>query len=307
MLSLLLAEKLFSLFLILGMGFTLSKTGILRVRDTHTLSALTLYGITPCLLISTFQTDSSPEKVSGFALALGVAALLSAISIGGAKICAKLMKLNAMEQTSVAYPNCGNLVFPLTAALFGAEWMFFVNAYCVVQNFLTWSHGKKLLLGEKRFDFKAFLRNPCVIAAAIGAVMFFSGLKLPQVVAYPLELTGNMIGPISMLITGILLSEVSFKQLFSYAKLPLAVLSRLIIIPASSVIILKLLKLEEWVPYGDRIVLIVLLSASAPAANFVTQMSSIQRDDAEFANLIGIASTLLCILTMPLIIAFYQL
>lgn len=52
MISLILAEKIFSLFLIMFMGYAVVHWGLLHAEDSKTLS---LYLISPCVIISAFQ------------------------------------------------------------------------------------------------------------------------------------------------------------------------------------------------------------------------------------------------------------
>ena len=306
MLSLALAQNLFSLFLIMAMGYWLVKFGILKPTDSHMLSALVLYAVTPCLLIASFQIEATPDRIYGLLLALLSAAMLSFLAIGISHFAGRVFRLGPVEKASIAYPNCGNLVFPLTAAMFGNDWLFLVNAYCVIQNLLVWSHGRAVLLEERKFEFRPFLVNPCVISAVIGAALFFGGVKLPEIVYRPLKMNGDTIGPLSMLVTGILLASTPFGKLFRQRGMWTVILFRLLLVPIAAAALLRLSHLGNRLPDGNIILLISLLSACAPAANFVTQMAAIHRPDAAYANAIGIVSTLCAIISMPIIIAFYQ-
>ena len=53
--------------------------------------------------------------------------------------------------------------------------------------------------------------------------------------------------------------------------------------------------------------LISLLACASASAATVTQMEQIYGDDAEYACSINVLTTLLCIITMPLIVLVYQL
>ena len=56
-----------------------------------------------------------------------------------------------------------------------------------------------------------------------------------------------------------------------------------------------------------QIAVIVLLAASAPSASTISQMAQIYHRDAKYANAINVTSILLCIVTMPLIVALFQM
>ena len=57
----------------------------------------------------------------------------------------------------------------------------------------------------------------------------------------------------------------------------------------------------------SALVLVALIPAFAPAANVVAQFSQIYDLDAKYAGLINAVTMLLCIVTMPLLIAVYQM
>ena len=70
MVTLLLTEQLTVLFLMMGCGFVLVKTKIVKSRDSKTLSLISVYLIMPCVIINAFQIDYSKEIQDGFLLAL---------------------------------------------------------------------------------------------------------------------------------------------------------------------------------------------------------------------------------------------
>ena len=59
MVTLLLTEQLTVLFLMMGCGFVLVKTTIVKSRDSKTLSLISVYLIMPCVIINAFQIDYS--------------------------------------------------------------------------------------------------------------------------------------------------------------------------------------------------------------------------------------------------------
>ena len=52
--------------------------------------------------------------------------------------------------------------------------------------------------------------------------------------------------------------------------------------------------------------LVSLLAVSAPTAITITQMAQVGGEDARYAGLINAASTLVCIVTMPLMVYLYM-
>ena len=82
---------------------------------------------------------------------------------------------------------------------------------------------------------------------------------------------------------------------------------RLLAYPVIVLLIFKFTGAAALVPDGAQILLVSLLAVGAPSATMVVQMSQLYSDEGEYASAINVISTLLCILTMPIIILLYQL
>ena len=78
--SLILAQQIAELFLILLIGCVLVKVRLLKSADSRVLSIVMVYAVMPCVIINAFQVDYSPAVVTGllyaFALAIALHALL---------------------------------------------------------------------------------------------------------------------------------------------------------------------------------------------------------------------------------------
>ena len=285
MISLILAEKIFSLFLIMFMGYAVVHWGLLHAEDSKTLSLISLYLISPCVIISAFQVQYTPDVLHGLLLALAAAVLLHVGIIVVVNLLGHALHLDAVEKASMIYSS----------------------AFLSVQLFLLWSHAKSMLCGEKSFALKKVLTNINMIAILAGAALFLLHIQLPAVIEDSLDMVGSAIGPISMIILGMLMAGMNFKKILGYRRLWLVTALRLVGIPLAAVALLKLSGLAHLVPDGQTILLVSLLATCTPSASTITQMAQIYGKDADYASAINVVTTLLCIFTMPLMVALYQL
>ena len=307
MISLILAEKIFSLFLIMFMGYAVVHWGLLHAEDSKTLSLISLYLISPCVIISAFQVQYTPDVLHGLLLALAAAVLLHVGIIVVVNLLGHALHLDAVEKASMIYSNAGNLIIPIVTAVLGKEWVIYSSAFLSVQLFLLWSHAKSMLCGEKSFALKKVLTNINMIAILAGAALFLLHIQLPAVIEDSLDMVGSAIGPISMIILGMLMAGMNFKKILGYRRLWLVTALRLVGIPLAAVALLKLSGLAYLVPDGQTILLVSLLATCTPSASTITQMAQIYGKDADYASAINVVTTLLCIFTMPLMVALYQL
>jgi predicted permease len=218
----------------------------------------------------------------------------------------KIFHLKLIEQASLIYSNAGNLIIPLVSAVLGKEWVLYCCAYVVVQTFLMWSHGKSLICGVKGMDLKKILLNINIIAIFIGVILFLTGVAIPPIVKISLENTGSMIGPICMIVMGMLIGNMNLKEVFSNKRTYLICFGRLIIYPVLVVLIFCFSGIVKLHPDAQQILLVVLLAAAAPAAATVTQLAQVYDRESGYASIINIMSILFCIITMPAVVMLYE-
>ena len=74
--SILLAQQIAQLFLMIFMGFLIVKAGLLKDEDSKVLSKIVLYLIIPCVILNAFQVDYTPETVRGLLVAFAASLLM---------------------------------------------------------------------------------------------------------------------------------------------------------------------------------------------------------------------------------------
>lgn len=299
--------KLCSLFLIMLAGYVIVRCGLLRSEDSHTLSVLCLYLICPCSIISAFQIESNPSIVSGLLLCLTAAVVIHAAFIIIVTLLKKPLKLDGVEQASIIYTNAGNLIIPIVSSLLGPEWVIYTCAYICVQVPLQWSHCKSIICNEHHMDLKKILTNVNMISVFVGVILFFTGLKLPDFVQSTIDTVGSTIGPVSMLVVGMLIGGMDLKDIFLRRRTWFITTMRLVVMPLITVLFLRIGAGHSTLAVASRVLLITLLAAAAPAGATVTQMAQVYGANEHDACSINVLSTLLCIVTMPLIVAIYQM
>ena len=236
----------------------------------------------------------------GLLLALAAAVLLHVGIIVVVNLLGHALHLDAVEKASMIYSNAGNLIIPIVTAVLGKEWVIYSSAFLSVQLFLLWSHAKSMLCGEKSFELKKVLTNINMIAILAGAALFLLHIQLPAVIEDSLDMVGSAIGPISMIILGMLMAGMNFKKILGYRRLWLVTALRLVGIPLAAVALLKLSGLAHLVPDGQTILLVSLLATCTPSASTITQMAQIYGKDADYASAINVVTTLLCIFTITI-------
>ena len=307
MITILLIKKIISLFIIVLAGALLVRFKVFSASESRTLSKCSLYLLAPCMILTAFQVDYSPEVTSGLALAAGASVVIQVLLVIVSSLLRKPLRLDAVEHTSVIYSNAGNLIVPLVSAILGDEWVIYTSGFMGVQLFLMWTHGKSMLCGDRGVDLKKILLNPNMLAIFVGLILFFTGLRIPGPAADAIDTLGDMIGPVSMLVTGMLIGGMDLKKLLSYKRLPFIMFMRLIAVPLFVFVILRFTGIDTLAPKGRDVLLITFLACMTPSASTITNMAVVYDRDADYASAINVATTIGCIITMPIMVALYTM
>ena len=305
--SILLMEQIIQLFLMIFMGFLIVKAKLLNSEDSKILSIIVLYLIIPCVIINAFQVDYTSQTVKGLLIALAGSVMTQVILLIVVSILGKVLHLNEVEVASIYYSNSGNLIVPIVTFILGKEWVLYGCVFMSVQLVFIWTHCKKIISRESSYDWKKIVLNINMISIAIGIVLFLTRIHLPEDINSTLSAVGSMIGPASMIVTGMLFAGMDFKQIFASKRVYFVTFLRLIIVPAIALVLIKLSYLASLSSNGSKIMLIVFLAIITPSASTVTQMCQVYGNDSQYASAINVVTTLLAIITMPLMVMLFQI
>ena len=303
----LLGTKIIELTLIVLIGYGLVKSKLLKSEDSKPLSIIGLYVISPAVMIEAFQIDYTPEILQGLQLSLLMAVFLQVILIIIGSLLKRLLNLDPIEHATSIYSNSGNLIIPIVMSLFGKEWVIYASCFIVVQTFLFWTHCRLIIVGKGKLSLKMIAKNINIWSILVGAFLFAFQIKLPSIINGTLSSIGLFIGPNAMLVAGMLIAAIPLRSIVSSKRIYLVTLLRLLLIPLALLVLIKLIGFVHWAEKGEIIVLISFLATTSPSASTVTQMAVICNNNPQKASAIYGVTTLLCMFTLPLVIALYQI
>ena len=273
--SVLLAEQIAELFLMILMGYVIVKLGLVTDDDSKILSKIVLYIVIPCVMINAFQIDYTPDKVQGMFLALVASVVLQVLLL-------------------------------IAVWMMGKEWVVFGCVFMAVQLIFMWTHGKYIISSGDRIDWRKIVLNINMIAIFIGAVLFLLKIHLPVIVDDTLRAVGSTIGPVSMIVTGMLIAGMNLRDIFTNRRVYAVTFLRLLLVPVLALIILKISGLVTWHPQGEKILLVIFLAVITPSASTITQMCQVYGGNSKYSSAINVMTTLLAIVTMPIMVLLYQ-
>lgn len=295
----LVAKEVSVLFALMAVGFGCRRRAILDDSSIKGAVNLLILVVTPCLIIHVFQRPFEAGKLHSLGIAFVLAVLAHCLAIMLARIFVRHRKKDTLVvlRSAAVFSNAGFMGIPLEQAVLGEEGVFFGIVYVVVFNFFMWSWGLWTMGGKARL--RMMLLNPGTVGLALAMPLFFFSVELPEMIARPLEMVADLNTPLAMIIIGYYLAGAKFGPVIGDFSAWVAVAVRLIAFPA--LVIFALMPLSPWL---DRMMMLAIVTAaSAPVAAMVSMFAAKFNRDVDTSVAVVSATTLLSIITMPVIIA----
>ena len=248
----------------------------------------------PCLTISNMQRDFSVDVLRSFLITLGLSSALILLAIGGALL---LFRKRPHDRLAVlanlqGFSNCGFMGYPIILAV-NPDWMIYAVAYNIAYAVFAWTIGISLFQGKENLSLRRVLLNPNLISAAIGFVLFCTSVRLPAIPAQVLSLLGGLTTPLSMLLIGTRVCGVRLGD-FRDRDYHLSALLRLVVQPLLVFAVMRVL------PVAPAVAATIFLLTSMPSGTMTAMQAELYGGDSVFAARAIAYSTLLSLVTVPL-------
>lgn len=244
---LIILEQVAILFIFAIAGYILSRGKIVKSEQAQILSNLLVYVFLPANIIKTFAKNCTIEYICqryniltvGFVSMITIAVLAHF----GAKLLSKKSYNRKVYEYSMVVPNFGYMGSALAESLIGAEGLLDCMMIFIPVSFYTYTVGY-CMLAKRELSFKKLI-NPVMISLSIGIIIGIFEIKIPGMIDGILVKSSSCMAPVSMLLTGIVISEYKVKELINNKSVYITVLFRLIIIPVIVGLAVKMLAGED--------------------------------------------------------------
>ena len=297
------ARQVAILFVLMGFGAAMRKAKFFKDNAIDGIVNVLILVVTPCLIIDVFQRPFDPSMLKGLGIAFALAVSIHIALIVAVRAVVRHRNEDVRRPLLLAavFSNAGFIGIPLEQAVLGDGGVFYGIVYIVVFNLFIWSWGYRVM---KREECKAgnkakIIANPGTVGLALGAPLFFFSVKLPEVIGAPIHHMANLNTPLAMIVIGYCLVGARFGRVARIGPVYAAAFVRLIACP--------LLAIAALYPFRgalDRnMMLAMVIAASAPVAAMVSMFATKFGRDVDVSVAIVSGTTLLSILTMPVVIA----
>lgn len=291
-----LVENLSVLLIFAFAGWLLGRKHILSSENLKLLSVLEIWVFLPCNCLRSFAKNFTVAYIQEkYPLILISAGIVVVLTLANAFLVPRFVKgayLQKVIRYTLTLPNYGYVGYPLIQSVYGELMLLNAQLFAIPMSVYSGSEGYRLLTNGDSVSLKKVV-SPSLVAMAIGAGIGLAGWTLPNVVNTVVTNGSNCMGPISMLLAGITISDYDLRELLRNKTSYTVVLFRLLLIPLGLCFVLH--------PFVSReiLMIVVLLYAMPCGLNTIVFPKMVGEDCRPGASM-AMISTVACLLTIPL-------
>ncbi len=296
-------DSVFSLFIMILVGVYGSKKKIITSEMNKGLTDILIQIALPFMIVSsfifTYDNNIKSNVIKTFYYSLIAYIIMTAASY------LLLLPIKNDKKTILhfanVFTNTGYVGFPILNSIYGAEGVIYGSIFNMFFVIFVWTYGLILFKGnfEKKklnTEIKKALLNPSIIAVFIGIIIMIFDIKLPSAISSSMKGIGNITGPLSMIIIGVILSNVKIRKHLKDWTIYYGITTKLVIIPIVTYFISLLV--------GDtsKAINTVIIMTAMPASAMTSIFAESFDKEKEYAAVLVSVTTLLSLITVPILL-----
>ncbi len=285
-------------------GFVFCKLKTVKPEHLSTVSTFLIYFCSPCMVLSSFLAlPRSKEHLLNMGLFFVFSLLMQILFFLALYMILKKKQENPAFRILNVGSVLGNVGFfglPLIKAVFpdSPEVACYSSIYVVSMNLLVFTIGVYCITGDKKvISVKNAILNPATFSLLIALPLYLFDVMdyVPKFLVNGVDVVGKSTTPICMFILGVRLAATPFKEVFGKKIIYQVCLMKLVAFPLFCYGLSVLFPLPLTFRYS------ILILAGAPCASVILGMAEIHGKCTDLAADCILLSTLMSIVTLPLL------
>ena len=293
-------SQLAILFSFMAFGFVIGKIKRITVEKSNLLSVLLVNAFLPCKVFLNFSTRCTLPYLKSNFLTLFMSTAILLFLVLFSWLISKRLSRDKYEQRvyrySFAISNYAYLGYVLVEAVLGAQALTDMILFCIPFAFYTYTFGYALLTA-KNSSVKRII-NPMTAALALGMLFGVLEIPLPSTLSAIFGSAAACVGPISMILTGIVIASFAVKEILPDVKTVIFVATRLVVIPAMLFLICVPFKHFGLLP--DAIYPAAVIMGCMPCGLNTVVFPMLVGEDCRMGARFVLLSHAVCLITIPL-------
>lgn len=301
-----LLNKMVIFIVLMVIGYVLARRGLFGPAFTKTASSLVLNVFMVGTILSSMISTGAEQDLRDIAEILLMTSVMTAFGYVVSALAVRLIpmkkELQAPAELLMACSNNMFIALPIAEAVYGSYAVFIVSVSCIPFNVLLYSYGVWRMKGSGSgggLGLRDMFSIP-LIATLLGILLIIFRVPVPTAVRGVLSSLSGATMPMSMMVIGASLGSVSLLDAFKKPLLACTSAVRLLIIPALTFFVLRLLTQDT------ALLMTNLIIAGSPSAVLCSVIAIQYGRDAVFTSEGVQHSTICSMVTLPLLIQVFS-
>lgn len=298
-------NQMLILFIFMFLGIILNRVGIINTDFNRRITKIIIHVTMPCMILASVLLQEGERDMH----ALIILAIVGAAFYIILPIIAFLMVLllpvkqerQGLYMFMTIYSNVGFMGFPVLNAIYGPQAVFYAAIINIAFNLSIYTYGVIIMHYKKEttaaLSIKSIL-SPGVSLSVFAVFVYIFDIPFPAPLTSALTSLGDMTVPLAMIVIGGTLGSMKLKELFDDWALYPYMLFRQFLLPLAAFPILRFFLHDELI-LGVSFILLMM-----PVANTAVLFANLYDGDAKLAAKGVFFTTLLSIVSFPLLIYF---
>lgn len=286
------------MFALIVLGYSLK----IKKESLEDISKLVVDVGLPALIFYSFVAGFDRDMLVSMYVVLAFGMGMAFLGYGISKTIYKILSLNEEKKDqftiSATFGNTGFIGIIVCLAIFGPQGALLATVFDLGMTFVLFTFGIYVISSSNQNGvlekLKLFI-NPPVIALILGFAISMLDVTIPVILLDGVELVAGMTGPLAMIFVGALLSQLKGKIEWQGKEMNLLIAIKLLFLPAVAYGFIQLFNISGIVAA------VILLEAATPTMVSAPLLFQRYRGEAGFSATAVFITTLLCVITIPLI------
>ncbi len=295
-----------TLFVLIGVGYVVTRAKIIDEHTRSKLTGLVLDVTMPALILSSVMGDDVTRDLH---TALQVTVITVIIYIAVPLVSLLIVKLlrfpyekQGLYAFMMSYSNVGFMGFPIVQSLFGAQGMVYTAIVNIGFNISSFSIGTILIQYPSKneagkINLKKLL-SPGILGSLLAFVIYIADISVPDDIHSICSTLGAVTTPMAMMLVGSSLATVNIRTVFNDLRAYLFVAVSQILLP------LGIWALMRQVITDSMVINVITILMMMSTANNSVLFSIMYGKDEKLAARTVFLSTMLAIITVPTLMSF---
>lgn len=291
-----------------ALGVIAAKTGIITRENIGMLSKLVVRFALPLYIFTNTINGATRQDLRESWVVILLTVLLYGVAYLTAAGLAKSFRLEGNRKqvfkACTMFGNIGFMCIPIVSALFPETAMLYIALFTIPDQLILWTVGVMLtspVEGEHAasLDWKTVgkkMVNPMNFAILLSVLLVLLNVHLPEVLNTSFTRVGQTATPLAMIYLGAMFSFVDIARALRRVELYVEVLVKMVALP-----VLFYLALSALPGMREDIAVTLSMVLAMPTMTTITMQAEIQHSDADYATGMTFLTTLLSVVTIPLV------